>query len=51
MVSQYRRQALPVHRLRHEIGGAQWDCHAALVENGDHDHRDIAQLGVGFELP
>ena len=34
MLSQYRRQALPVYRFRHEIGGAQWDRHATLIENG-----------------
>ena len=50
MLSQYRRQALPVHRLRHEIGGAQWDRHATLVENGHHDHGYVTQLGVGLEF-
>ena len=50
MLAQDRRQALPVHGLGHEIGGAQWDRHAALVENGHHDHRYVTQLGVGLEL-
>src|SRR5438128_4207020 len=50
MVSQYRRQALPVHWLRHEINGAQWDRHATLVENCHHDHGYVTQLGVGLEF-
>src|SRR2546430_9452860 len=50
MLSQYRRQALPVYRFRHEIGGAQWDRHATLIENGHHDHGYVTQLGVGLEF-
>ena len=49
MLAQDRRQALPVDRLGHKIGRAQWNRHAALVENRHHDHGDVAKLGVGLE--
>ena len=50
MLAQDRRQALPIYWFSYEIGGTQRDRHAALVEYRHHDHRDVAQRGVGLEL-
>ena len=43
------RQAAAVHRLGGVIGGAQREAPLAVVHHRQHDDRDVAQVGVGFQ--
>ena len=44
-----RRQPRPVDRLGQDIDGAERKADAAIRSHGDHDHRNVAELGVGLE--
>ena len=44
-----RRQPRPVDRLGQDIDGAERKADAAVRNDRDHDHRNVAQIGVGLE--
>src|SRR6267378_7219603 len=44
------RKTVAVDRLDKVIGGPQIKAHGFIVDNGDHDDRDLRQCGIALQL-